>query len=418
MILRLSVATLISTSLLVTFGGMAWGSDSLFDTAFQQANSIQKTQNVYSMIARTASLQDILKNSEIHSLKVAARISDKNLETTKFQHYYKGLEVVGSMTMFHKGANGSIVDDQIARFDLDTQPSISVSDAASIAESLTHRQQLRSLPVLKILPSDDKTSANLVYFIDLNETGLEAGRTIIIDAQSGHVIANMSDEETLAPITVYSAQNLGKLVKDADMQTIQSEPAQQQQADEAKLTQGQCELYDDYGDPFWFNPQNCTQSVTNSQVLANADPSAQRAAAATQTVLEYYRDVHNRDSYDGQGAPLIGIVHAGVKYDNAFWNPQTEMMAYGDGDGVTFGDFTGSLDVIGHEITHGVTMKTAKLLMMGQSGSLNEAYSDFFGRMIANDGDWAMGRAIFIDPNSPGIRNLADPASISYKLGD
>src|ERR1700733_6468276 len=87
-------------------------------------------------------------------------------------------------------------------------------------------------------------------------------------------------------------------------------------------------------------------------------------------------------------------------------------------DEITFDDFTGSLDVIGHEITHGVTMKTAKLLMMGQSGSLNEAYSDFFGRMIANDGDWAMGRAIFIEPNSPGIRDLADPASLSYKLGD
>jgi bacillolysin len=422
MITRLTLATLISTSLLAPFTDLAWGSDSLLENAFQEVTSVQKVQLAYGQIHQTASLQDILKNTTVHSLKISAHLADKNLETTKFQHYYKGLEVVGSMTMFHTGVNGSMVDDQVVRFDLDTQPEISAAQAAAIAESLTQRQQLRSLPVLKILPSDDDSSANLVYFVELNEKNLEAGRTIIIDAHSGQVIANMSDEENLAPIYVYSAENLGKLVKDADLQAIQNEKdPTQQQADEAAMTKGQCELYDEFGAPFWFDPDNCAQAVTNGQTQAGPagnDASAQRAATATQTVLEYYRDVHGRDSYDGQGSPLVGIVHAGIKYNNAFWNPQTEMMAYGDGDGVKFGDFTGSLDVIGHEITHGVTMKTAQLLMMGQSGSLNEAYSDFFGRMIANDGDWAMGRAIFIEPNSPGIRDLADPASLSYKLGD
>ena len=84
-------------------------------------------------------------------------------------------------------------------------------------------------------------------------------------------------------------------------------------------------------------------------------------------------------------------------------------MAYGDGDGVEFGDFTRALDVAGHEMTHGMTSETAKLIYMDQSGALNEAFSDFFGKMIANDSDWVIGKKIFLKPGSKGIRNLATP---------
>ena len=79
-------------------------------------------------------------------------------------------------------------------------------------------------------------------------------------------------------------------------------------------------------------------------------------------------------------------MHTGDSYDNAFWDEEHSYMAYGDGDGdgEISGSFTLALDIVGHEMTHGVTADTAKLIGSGESGALNEAYSDFFGIMISN----------------------------------
>ena len=96
-----------------------------------------------------------------------------------------------------------------------------------------------------------------------------------------------------------------------------------------------------------------------------------------------------------------------------------DFMMYGDGDGELMGDMTTGVDVAGHELTHGVTAKTAKLTMMDETGALNEAYSDFFGKMIAKDGSWMMGASLSLDKTKfPGIRNLADPHSLSDTYHD
>ncbi len=73
-------------------------------------------------------------------------------------------------------------------------------------------------------------------------------------------------------------------------------------------------------------------------------------------------------------------MHYGVKYDNAFWNGR--QMVFGDGDGKLFNRFTSSLDVIGHELAHGVTAHEADLVYLDQSGALNESMSDVFGSLI------------------------------------
>jgi len=91
----------------------------------------------------------------------------------------------------------------------------------------------------------------------------------------------------------------------------------------------------------------------------------------------YYWNIYQRDSWDNNGSPLNSSVHYEVNYDNAFWNG--EQMVYGDGDNITFGDFTNDLSVICHELTHAVTQSTSHLRYWYQSGSLNEAFSDIMG---------------------------------------
>jgi Zn-dependent metalloprotease len=123
------------------------------------------------------------------------------------------------------------------------------------------------------------------------------------------------------------------------------------------------------------------------------------------------------DSIDGQGMALIGLVHYGQQYDNAFWDG--EQMVFGDGDGKLFARFTKSIDVIGHELTHGVTEHLAGLRYSGQSGALNESVSDVFGSLVkqfkrnetASTADWLIGADIVGPELSPALRSMKAPGT-------
>ncbi|WP_328846212.1 M4 family metallopeptidase [Streptomyces sp. NBC_00258] len=147
-------------------------------------------------------------------------------------------------------------------------------------------------------------------------------------------------------------------------------------------------------------------------VLTDADnhwgtgATSSRASAAvdaqygTDTTWDYYKKVHGRSGIAGDGKGSFNRVHYGSAYNNAFWDDSCFCMTYGDGDGKTFGPLV-SLDVAGHEMSHGVTSKTAALTYSGEPGGLNEATSDIFGTLVefyaknpADPGDWRIGEKI------------------------
>ena len=133
---------------------------------------------------------------------------------------------------------------------------------------------------------------------------------------------------------------------------------------------------------------------------------------------QLWSDGYERDSLDGKGMPLLATVHYGRNYDNAFWDGS--QMVFGDGDGVIFERFTKSLDVIGHELAHGVTEHTAGLLYQGQSGALNESVSDVFGVLVkqhrlgqsAAQADWLIGAELFnASVQGRAIRDMRNPGT-------
>jgi Zn-dependent metalloprotease len=138
----------------------------------------------------------------------------------------------------------------------------------------------------------------------------------------------------------------------------------------------------------------------------------------TGIVRDYLQKVLNRNSYDNNGADLIGNVHHGVNYNNAFWDG--DEFTAGDGDGVIFISLARSLDVIAHEIGHGIVQATANLDYYSQSGALNEHFADVFGTVItqnsegqtAHDSDWLIGNEI-MGPELYGeaLRSMAAPGS-------
>ena len=147
------------------------------------------------------------------------------------------------------------------------------------------------------------------------------------------------------------------------------------------------------------------QMVRTESSPPSTDESVNRAFDGLGTTRQFYADVFNRDSIDGNGMRLDGYVHYSEDYNNAFWDGRR--MVFGDGDNKVFTDLTGSLDVIGHELTHGVTETTAGLIYHNQPGALNESISDVFGSLVkqwslkqsAADADWLIGADVF----TPGI---------------
>lgn len=122
----------------------------------------------------------------------------------------------------------------------------------------------------------------------------------------------------------------------------------------------------------------------------------------------YYINRHNFNwlNYYSQG--IVSSAHVKRNYSNAYWNGV--QMAYGDGDGSTFVELSGDLDVVAHELSHGVTDATSDLIYQNESGALNEAFSDIMGTSIEfyyGTGNWTIGEDVTVGSN--GIRNMADP---------
>lgn len=148
------------------------------------------------------------------------------------------------------------------------------------------------------------------------------------------------------------------------------------------------------------------------------DVDATNAYDSAGTVRSFLTTVLNRSSIDNNQLDLILNVHYGNNFNNAFWDG--DEMTFGDGDGVIFSGFARSLDVIGHELAHGVTQYTAGLDYEGEPGALNESYSDVFGSAItqwangetAENADWLIGDEI-MGPQLYGeaLRSMRHPGT-------
>jgi len=163
------------------------------------------------------------------------------------------------------------------------------------------------------------------------------------------------------------------------------------------------------------------QRLPGTRVRSEGDPNTNDLAVDEAyeymgDTYDFYATVFNRDSIDDDGMALKGSVHYGKDYDNAFWDGR--MMVYGDGDGEVFDRFTKSVDVIGHELTHGVIQEEAGLIYWGQPGALNESLADVFGSLVkqfkmnqrADQADWIIGSGLLMPGiNGVGIRSMKNP---------
>lgn len=183
------------------------------------------------------------------------------------------------------------------------------------------------------------------------------------------------------------------------------------------------------GSPIPGQPARYIYSAEQQQVLPGTlvreegqgttnDPAVDEAYRWLGATYRFYWEVFERHSIDRQGMPLLGTVHYGRNYENAFWNGT--QMVFGDGDGELFNRFTVALDVVAHELAHGITERDAGLIYAQQSGALNESLSDVFGSLAkqyhlghsAAEADWLIGAELLTERvQGKALRSMAAPGT-------
>ncbi len=151
---------------------------------------------------------------------------------------------------------------------------------------------------------------------------------------------------------------------------------------------------------------NTVFAITSSNPNQWSVPGGISAAFNFAQTYDYYLERHGRNSINGSGGNVTAVVGVGG-YDNASWHGNLGMMFFGN-----VRKYPGSLDVVAHELTHGVTENSANLVYEMQSGALNEAFSDIFGECVEartrTKNDWKMGTDL-----GEVFRDLKNPHSIT-----
>ncbi len=337
----------------------------------------------------------------------------------RFKQMFDGKEVCGNGVVLHYDINGNLttitgtLKNKIKNISKKNPTAITVEQAIEIAKESKEFDELSEDAIAENIiyhknnVSYDAYKVNIVY--DYPTTG---SWNIFVDAYSGDII----DEVNL--IRVQSVVGQGVAVngttRSLNLNYINNKYKLQ---DLTKNMSGTINTYT----ANYRNTTNGTLAYSTSSTVS--DRAAVSAHSYAGVVYDFYKNLFNRNSINNSGMSINSVIHYGNNYNNAFWNGYK--MVYGDGDGSVFTSLSGDLDVVAHEMTHGVTSYSGNMNYENQPGALNESVSDVFGVLIQtydkynvdnggtwqfNAADWVVGDEIYT-PNTPGdaLRSLADP---------
>jgi len=322
-------------------------------------------------------------------------------EHVRFERSYRGLPVIGGDLVVHS-RNGRFKSMSLSLHEplaLAVHPTLTPEDAMVMAGA-DFGSDFAGAPERTLVVYARGEAPRLAWKVRMSNE--RADTTYIVDAHTAAILDRWSNRETAAATgkakTMYSGDvalatnsiSGGYELRDpsrGSMRTIDGSNSR---------TSGQ--VYTD-SDNTWGN------SAASDKATAAAE--AQYGAATT---WDYYKNAHGRNGIANDGKGSYSRVHYGKRYANAYWSDACFCMTYGDGDGVSIGPLV-SLDITGHEMSHGVNANTADLIYSGESGGLNEANSDILGTMVefqANNAhdtpDYMIGEEIVIG-NVPGSAN-------------
>lgn len=353
------------------------------------------------------------------SLQVASTQKDElGFTHVKFNQVVNGIPVEGRELAVHFDNNGYVVNAtgnvEIAlNITKNGSKNLSAADAVSAAKNGFANKNLKAEPKADKVILVQNDQAFEVYKVNVQYSNPIANYDVYVDVTTGDIL-NISDNIRYDGAVVGSGKLVNGQTKALNLYLAGST---YQMKDVTKPMTGTIQTY------------TANQTTAEPGTLMTGTSATMTDTAANSAhyygglVYDFYKNVFNRDSIDNAGMTLNATVHYDRNYNNAFWDGN--QMVYGDGDGSTFTYLSGDLDVVGHEMTHGITERSAGLTYSDQSGALNESMSDVMGVLIEtydkydvknggtwtfNAADWVVGDDVYT-PGTPGdaLRSLADP---------
>ncbi|MFF4378404.1 M4 family metallopeptidase [Kitasatospora sp. NPDC001547] len=360
-------------------------------------------------LAKTAASLN-LESKEALVVRGVTKDADGTVHT-RYERTFDGLPVLGGDLVVHTAPDGSTKG-----VDKATEASIAVDTAPKESAEAAKGLALESAGEAKVAEPAADDARKVVWAASgtprlawetvvtgTQEDGTPSELHVITDAASGKKIFEYQGIETGVGNSKYSGQvDIGTTAAGGGFAMTDN-------------TRGGHSTYDLNGTTgtrtLFTNPTDTWGDGT----VANRQTAAVDAAYGAQLTWDYYKNVHGRNGIKDDGVAAYTRVHYGKNYVNAFWSNACFCMTYGDGAG-NVKPLT-SIDVGGHEMTHGVTSATANLVYSGESGGLNEATSDIMATAIefwANNpqdqGDYLIGEKIDIRGDGSPLRYMDKPS--------
>jgi len=357
---------------------------------------------------------------ELRTMKI--HVDELHMAHTRVQQLVDGVPVFGGEAIVHLHPNGklfTITDDLVPDVHVNTTPDYTADEAIELAadEYFDGWDKLSQDPLADLWVLRHDGQDHLVWRVQLAslENDDPTMPVMFVDAHTGDLVWSY---ENLQTACTGSTPHYGTVTVDCN------------------LYSGSYYLEDTsdlLGTYTWNNTTSSLYYVSSTSTTFGTTTATKNAVEAhytVQQVYNYYKSTFGRNGINGSGGPGAMTSHGysfitstasySRSYVNAYWDPTNLYMVYGDGDGVYSGSLT-TLDVGGHELTHGVTQYEANLTYSGESGGLNESMSDVFGAMVErytegeSSNTWLIGEATWT-PSTSGdaLRYMNDPAADGY----
>ncbi|HEX8289538.1 MAG TPA: M4 family metallopeptidase [Pyrinomonadaceae bacterium] len=317
-------------------------------------------------------------------------IDELKMAHTRFQQTVNDVPVWEGEAIVHLDSDGelrSVTDDLKGAVSVNTQPNFSGKDALKIAKSFYKGSKyITEEPKVELWVYRGEKRDHLTYRVEmprLDGTEETAIPVIFVDAQTGEKVFEYNNLHTGAGDSLYSGANV-------TIDTSRSGSTYYMEDTVRKM--GTFNMNNTGNTLFGTGGKQSPYTGTDDIWKASIEKAGVDAHIGAAMTFDYYKTAHGRNGIDGNGGPgttaagaggtislITSRVHFGKRYNNAFWH--NNQMTYGDGDGSQFSPLV-TLDIAGHEMTHGVTQFTADLTYSNESGALNESMSDVFGAMV------------------------------------
>lgn len=359
-------------------------------------------------------------DSAATTYRVTDTITDPNGAThVRMERLYRGLPVLGGDLVAHENAQGALksVSETL-------DEAIRVSTSPVVSKAAASEKVVRAARSTRLVVDATSGTARLAWEVvtgGKQADGTPSRLATYVDAVTGKVIRREQQIQNVdgSGQSLYSGTVPLQLTQSGSTYQLKDPTRGNTYTTDLNNATDSlgCQL-------FGFNCKTGTLFTSPDTSFGNGATSSRESAAVdaqygTNVTWDYYKSTFGRNGIFGNGTGSYNRVHYGKNYVNAFWDGTK--MTYGDGDGVNYGPLV-SLDVAGHEMSHGVTENTANLTYSGESGGLNEATSDIFGTMVefyannSNDaGDYLIGEEFDLK-NHTGLRRMDNPASDGSSL--